>query len=67
MTEDHLQNHYFEYGTVNKIDEVLYAMEIIFSWKLIRKEFLDQWKMNIYLALSKHGLGTHQSESCTKS
>lgn len=31
LNEDHLQNHYFEYGTVNKIDEVLYAMEIIFT------------------------------------
>ena len=31
MTEDHIQNHYFEYGTVNKIDEMLYTMEIIFS------------------------------------
>ena len=47
------------YGIVNKIDEMLRVVEIIFSWKFIRRESLDQWKISIYFALFKHNLGSY--------
>lgn len=44
MTNDHIQNHYFEYGRVNKIDEIFRIMEIIPLSKLIGKNRLTNGK-----------------------